>query len=99
MFPEGSRCHDGRIAPFRPGFASLAYRSPVTIVPVGIHGAYQAWPRWKQYPGRGRLAVHFGEPLTPEMVRQYDEKALVAEVERRVRLSCDALEKRYSRKT
>jgi 1-acyl-sn-glycerol-3-phosphate acyltransferase len=89
MFPEGTRSYDGRIAPFRPGFASLAYRSQVTIVPVGVAGAYEAWPRSKRWPSPGRVHVHFGAPLSPEEVRRYDEKSLVAEVERRVR-ACHA---------
>jgi 1-acyl-sn-glycerol-3-phosphate acyltransferase len=85
MFPEGSRSHDGRIAPFRPGFAVLAYRSDVTLVPVAVDGAYEAWPRWRRFPGPGRLRVRFGKPLPPEEVRRYEEKDLVREVERRVR--------------
>ena len=85
MFPEGSRTADGQIAPFRPGFAALAYRSNVTIVPVAVHGVYDAWPRWRRFPGPGRLSVRFGKPLSPEEVRRYDEKDLVREVERRVR--------------
>jgi 1-acyl-sn-glycerol-3-phosphate acyltransferase len=86
MFPEGTRSYDGRIARFRPGFASLVYRGQVTVVPVGVAGAYEAWPRSRRWPGPGRVHVHFGAPLSPEEVRQYDEKSLVAEVERRVRL-------------
>lgn len=85
MFPEGTRSHDGRIASFRPGFAALVYRSDVTIVPVGVAGAFEAWPRWRSWPCRGRIRVHFGRPLTPEEIRRHDEKSLVAEVERRVR--------------
>ena len=93
MFPEGTRSYDGRVAPFRPGFASLVYRSQVTIVPVGVAGAHEAWPRSKRCPGRGKLHVHFGSPLSPDEVRRYDEKSLVAEVERRVRV-CHAESRR-----
>ncbi|MBN2022411.1 MAG: 1-acyl-sn-glycerol-3-phosphate acyltransferase [Pirellulales bacterium] len=85
VFPEGTRTYDGRIAPFRPGLAALAARSRAAIVPVGVAGAYDAWPRWRPLPGPGRLVVHFGPAIAPDEVRALDDRALVAEVERRVR--------------
>ena len=50
IFPEGSRTLDGQIAPMQPGFCRLARRSGSTILPVGIDGAYQAWPRTRLLP-------------------------------------------------
>ncbi len=89
VFPEGTRTRDGRISPFRPGFTALAVRSGASILPVAIDGAFQAWPRWRPFPGRGRIRVHFGKPMTPDEIAALDERDLLAKVERRVR-DCQA---------
>jgi 1-acyl-sn-glycerol-3-phosphate acyltransferase len=85
IFPEGTRSHDGRMAPFRPGFTALAARSGAAILPVAVDGAFQIWPRWRRFPGRGRVRVRYGVPLLPAEITGRDERELLAEVERRVR--------------
>ena len=89
IFPEGTRTRDGQIAPFRPGFTALAVRSKAAILPVGIDGAFQAFPRWQKFPGPGRIRVRFGAPILPAEIAGRDEHELLAEVERRVR-ECQA---------
>jgi 1-acyl-sn-glycerol-3-phosphate acyltransferase len=89
IFPEGTRSADGEIHPFRPGFTALAVRSKAAILPVAIDGAFAAWPRWKKFPGLGRIRVHFGEPILPGEFAGRAERDLLAEVERRVR-ECQA---------
>lgn len=85
IFPEGTRTHDGQIAPFRPGFTALAVRSGAAILPVAVEGAFQAFPRWQKFPGPGRIRVQFGEPIMPAEFAGRDERQLLVEVERRVR--------------
>jgi len=85
VFPEGARTPDGEIAPFLPGFAALAKRSGAAIVPTALEGAFHAWPRHRRLPRLGRIHVHYGPPLLPKEIEQYDDRQLVAEVERRVR--------------
>jgi hypothetical protein len=45
------------------------------IVPVGIAGAYEAWPRWRPYPipaplfwpaRKGTIAVSIGKPVNSQ---------------------------------
>ncbi|RMG45677.1 MAG: hypothetical protein D6718_06695, partial [Acidobacteria bacterium] len=63
-FPEGGRSIDGNLGPFRRGPAILAASLGVPLVPVGIAGAYEAWPRggsWRRHP----IAVVFGDPVDP----------------------------------
>jgi 1-acyl-sn-glycerol-3-phosphate acyltransferase len=86
IFPEGARTWDGEVGPFQPGFATLAIRSRAAVLPVAIEGAFHAWPRWQKAPRIGTLHVHYGVPLMPDEVVRLDERALVEEVERRVRL-------------
>ncbi len=86
IFPEGTRTPDGRIQPFRPGFTALAVRSGAAILPVAIDGAFQAWPRRRRLPRLGGdIRVLYGEPIEPCQAAAMDERALLAEVERRVR--------------
>jgi 1-acyl-sn-glycerol-3-phosphate acyltransferase len=85
VFPEGTRTRDGEIAPFRPGFTTLAVRSKAAILPVAIEGAFEAFPRSQKFPGRGRIRVHYGKPILPSEFADRDERELLAEVERRVR--------------
>jgi len=89
VFPEGTRTYDGRIAPFRPGFTTLAVRSQAAILPAAIDGAFAAWPRRRRFPRPGRIAVHYGKPIFPHEFAAYNQRELLAEVERRVR-ECSA---------
>lgn len=84
IFPEGTRTSDGEIAPFRPGFTTLAARTNAAILPVAIEGAFQVWPRSKKFPGLGKIRVHYGKPIPHEEIAGCDERELLAEVERRV---------------
>jgi 1-acyl-sn-glycerol-3-phosphate acyltransferase len=90
VFPEGTRSPDGEIRPFLPGFTALAVRGNATIVPAAIEGAFDAWPRWRRFPSLGVVHIHYGHPIPPNQVERLEERALVAEVERRVR-QCQAL--------
>jgi len=96
IFPEGTRSGDGEIAPFRPGFTTLAVRSGAAILPVAIEGAFQAWPRWRKFPGAGRIRVCYGAAILPTEFAGRDERELVAEVERRVRECHDRLKRQPS---
>jgi long-chain acyl-CoA synthetase len=65
IFPEGARSFDGRLGPFKKGAAILAREIGVPMVPVAIHGAYEAWPRAGRRIRLHKLKVVFGEPLWP----------------------------------
>jgi len=64
VFPEGTRTIDGKLAEFKKGAAILAVELGVPIVPVGLTGAFQMWPRGGTFK---RHAVHvaFGKPIDP----------------------------------
>jgi 1-acyl-sn-glycerol-3-phosphate acyltransferase len=50
VFPEGTRTPDGQLQSLRPGIHLLIKRTSAPIVPVGLAGAYDAWPAWRKYP-------------------------------------------------
>jgi len=72
VFPEGERTLTGRMNSLKPGVHLLIKRTQAPIVPVGIAGAYQAWPRHQPWPvpaplfwpaSQGTIAVSVGRPL------------------------------------
>ncbi len=63
IFPEGTRSDDGRIKPAAEGVGSLVMEANVPIVPVGLNGFYQAWPRHKKLPGIARCHIKIGKPI------------------------------------
>jgi|694.fasta_scaffold105691_3 1-acyl-sn-glycerol-3-phosphate acyltransferase len=90
VFPEGTRTATGRLGVIKPGFAVLAKRSAVPILPVAIVGAFECWPRTALLPRPGRIRLEYGPIVTVEEVTALDDRALTAVcVERLERL--DAL--------
>lgn len=64
VFPEGTRSPDGVLQAARDGVAVLALRTGAPIVPVGIVGSYERWPRGQKLPHPGgRVTVHVGSPF------------------------------------
>ena len=88
IFPEGTRTPDGEVAPLKPGFLALARRSRAALLPVGLDGAFDAWPRHARFPRPMRVHVCIGEPMPPEMVAELDDDQLIEELERRIRSCC-----------
>lgn len=68
VFPEGGRQSSGHMGAFHPGGAALAARSGVPVVPAAIVGGYEAMPKGRYWPRRGRppVGVIFGEPLVAD---------------------------------
>lgn len=66
VFPEGTRTLDGRITEFKKGAAILACELGVPVVPVGLKGAFEMWPRggsFRLHP----VEIVFGDPIDPAM--------------------------------
>jgi len=84
LFPEGTRSSDGEIQLFKQGFATLARRSRVALVPVGVDGAYDVWPRSERFPQLGQVRVVVGKPLSPELVAKLGDRELMDELRQRI---------------
>jgi 1-acyl-sn-glycerol-3-phosphate acyltransferase len=87
IFPEGTRTRDGNLGPLKPGFISVARRSRMPLIPVGIDGAYQAWPRRAALPRLGRISIVIGEPIAADYLTAFGDEALLGELAQRIR-SC-----------
>ena len=78
VFPEGERSWDAKLQKLRPGTVRLMLKGGVPVIPCGIVGTYEIWPRWgsmnwfKIGPGRPRVTIRYGEPLH---FGKHDDKA------------------------
>lgn len=79
MFPEGTRSLDGTIGELKPGFLALVRRSNLPVYPVGIAGAYEAFPKGAWFIRPKPVRVVYGEPITREELAPYLEKGREAE--------------------
>lgn len=84
IFPEGTRSADGRIAPLKPGFLSVARRSKVPLIPVAITGAYEALPRGSRLPLRYPLRVVVGQSIAAAEIAELDDDAVLALISARL---------------
>ena len=80
IYIEGERSWDGRLQPPRLGALRLILKAGVPVIPVGISGAYDVWPRWDRALRRGTVRIRFGPPLRfPRLDRKAErERALEA---------------------
>jgi 1-acyl-sn-glycerol-3-phosphate acyltransferase len=90
IFPEGERTWKGPMQKLKPGIQLLIKRAPAPIVPVGIAGAYEAYPRTAKYPvlsplflpanKKGPLAISIGRPLDPKRLLELPREELLTEL-------------------
>lgn len=102
VFPEGERTLHGKMNDLKPGVSLIVKRADCPVVPVGIAGAYQAWPRTAKVPsfnplalpdlGRGVSCV-FGPPTHTTELKALDRAALLGDLDRRIRKVQEKAEK------
>lgn len=79
IFPEGTRTATGHLGELKSGFALIAKKARVPIVPVAIVGAWECWPKGRLLPRPGRIRLEFGRVMRPDEIAALDDRALVAE--------------------
>lgn len=85
IFPEGTRTTDGNLQPLQPGFCAVARRAKAPLIPIGIRGAYEVWPRHRLLPRRRTIRVRWGEPIFPDQIATLSDEALIEQLSRRIR--------------
>ncbi len=63
IFPEGTRSPDGSLRALQPGVGLIVSKTRAPVVPVGILGAVDAWPRGKFCPTPKPVTVKIGKPI------------------------------------
>jgi 1-acyl-sn-glycerol-3-phosphate acyltransferase len=64
VFPEGRRSLDGKLKKAKLGAAKLALSAKVPVIPIGIIGSYELFPKGKKFPKlKKSVIVNIGKPI------------------------------------
>ncbi|MFH0946668.1 MAG: lysophospholipid acyltransferase family protein [Planctomycetota bacterium] len=86
IFPEGTRTLDGRLTELKSGFALLAQKAGVKVVPAYVAGTFHVWPKGRWVPRLfGPVGVRFGMPI------RFDRRMKRSECTEQVRAALEGL--------
>ncbi len=94
VFPEGERTRTGTMQALRPGIHLLLQRTVAPVVPMGIAGAYEAWPRARQFPipapifwpaGSRSVAVSVAPPIDSRLLLELPRDHLLDELSKEIK--------------
>ncbi len=63
MYPEGTRVESGVLAIPEPGAGFIAQKAACPIVPVGLSGTRDCFPKGARWPRRTTVSITFGRPF------------------------------------
>lgn len=66
IYAEGTRPRNGVMKPFKKGAFTMAITSGLPILPLSIHGSYQAWPPGTPLARGGSIRVIIDKPIETE---------------------------------
>jgi 1-acyl-sn-glycerol-3-phosphate acyltransferase len=84
LFPEGTRSYDGQLGPLKPGIAVLVQRVGVPVVPAGVAGMFEVWPRSRPFPVPHPVRIHYGRPIYPNELEGLDTEAITGLIRNRM---------------
>jgi 1-acyl-sn-glycerol-3-phosphate acyltransferase len=65
LFPEGTRTRTGQLGPFKEGGFRLALEAGVPVIPIAVHGTYEALPKSGILFNRMNARIEVLDPLDP----------------------------------
>lgn len=98
LFPEGTRTPDGRLQELKPGISTLAVKAKVPVIPVGIAGTFEAWPRDRKYPRPHPVRVHIGPPISPEELSSRTPEEATTLIRDRIQQAIDVARQELDRR-
>lgn len=66
IYAEGTRPRNGVMKPFKKGAFTMAITSGLPVLPLSIHGSYQAWPPGTPLARGGSIRVIIDKPIETE---------------------------------
>ncbi|MCK4904601.1 MAG: 1-acyl-sn-glycerol-3-phosphate acyltransferase, partial [Candidatus Marinimicrobia bacterium] len=87
--PEGTRTKTGKMGEFKKGLFHLSLNTGVTIVPIGLIGAYDSKKRddWRIYPGM--ITVRIGNPVYKNFYQKMSVEELRDDIRNRIAVLCE----------
>lgn len=80
IFPEGTRCYDGKLGEFKRGAFMLANEIGLPIVPITINGSFDVFSRKARSVSHGKLTMTIHKPITAEEYQQKPTKVVMKDV-------------------
>ncbi len=99
MFPEGTRTSDGELQPIKLGFLSVAKRAKAPLLPVCFAGAFQSWPRDRQFPIPGHIDVVIGNSLSFHEYGDLPEEQVGELLQRRMQDCFESARQRHQQRS
>jgi len=89
MSPEGTRTITGKMGEFKKGPFHLSLNTGITIIPIGLIGAFDSKKRndWRLYPGRP--TVRIGKPVKKEYYQKMSVEDLRDDIRGKIAVLCD----------
>jgi len=89
MSPEGTRTITGKMGEFKKGPFHLSLNTGITIIPIGLMGAYKAKKRsdWRIYPGR--ITVRIGNSVKGEYYQNMSVNELRDDIRDKISVLCE----------
>lgn len=72
IFPEGTRPRNGALDPFKKGAFTMAIASGLPVLPMTIHGTYEAWRPGTLWVRGGEITTVVDQPLPTTGMTQHD---------------------------
>ena len=63
IYPEGTRIESGLLAKPEPGAGFIAQKAGCPVVPVGLTGTRECFPKGARWPRRTHVSITFGKPF------------------------------------
>lgn len=76
IYPEGTRPRDGIMRPFKKGAFTMAIASQLPVLPLSIHGTYEAMPPGTPWVRGGPVTVVIDPPIPTAGLEHGDTGAL-----------------------
>jgi 1-acyl-sn-glycerol-3-phosphate acyltransferase len=66
IYPEGTRTEDGDLSAFKKGAFRIAIDNNLPVVPLTLHGAFEAWPPGSRICHGGKVTIVIHDPIPTE---------------------------------
>ena len=76
VYAEGTRPRNGVMKQFKKGAFTMAIDSGLPVLPLAIHGSYEAWPPGTPLARGGEIKIVIDKPIETDGLRRQDAGAL-----------------------